>query len=317
MTTSSFQRLHVREALFDKNLPALDFVLPGLLTASIGLIVSPGGVGKSFVALETALAVAAGRDVFGLWGGHPDQGPVVYLNLEDPILALRHRLSAMGTWIERAASMPSHASQRVDFSKIDWDEVDAHLDVYPAMGTDFAVAVLNERGQPEIAAGWNGFIESMKVRGPRLVILDTLNRAIPGLDENSAGHMSLVLSALERLARAVECAVVVLHHTNKVSMAAGTGAEQQAIRGSSALSDNARWQVNLMRMSREEGARRGLDDTDRREWIRFDAPKMSYAPATGERWLARTEGGVVVGDQEPPEVRKTDTAKRKGRSDDI
>jgi hypothetical protein len=119
------------------------------------------------------------------------------------------------------------------------------------------------------------------------------------------------------LARAVDCAVVALHHTNKVSMAAGTGAEQQAIRGSSALSDNARWQVNLMRMSRDEGARRGLDDTDRRQWIRFDAPKMSYAPASGERWLARTDGGVVIGDQEPPEVRKTDPAKRKGRSDDI
>lgn len=49
---------------------------------------------------------------------------------------------------------------------------------------------------------------------PKLVIIDTLSRAIPGVDENAAKEMSLVLDVVERLRRQ-GCTVVMLHHANK------------------------------------------------------------------------------------------------------
>ena len=37
--------------------PEFDFVLPGMLAGTVGSLVSPGGVGKSFLALQLALLV--------------------------------------------------------------------------------------------------------------------------------------------------------------------------------------------------------------------------------------------------------------------
>ena len=59
-----------------------------------------------------------------------------------------------------------------------------------------------------------------------LLIVDTLHSAIAGADENSSQDMGQVLKAVKAAARALGCAVMLVHHSNK----AGTGE-----RGSSAL----------------------------------------------------------------------------------
>ena len=59
-----------------------------------------------------------------------------------------------------------------------------------------------------------------------ILIVDTLHSATAGADENSAQDMGRVLSAVKAATRALGCAVVLVHHSNK----AGTGE-----RGSSAL----------------------------------------------------------------------------------
>ncbi len=42
----------------------LDFVLPGLVAGTVGALVSPGGSGKSALALQIAALVAGGPDLF-------------------------------------------------------------------------------------------------------------------------------------------------------------------------------------------------------------------------------------------------------------
>lgn len=59
-----------------------------------------------------------------------------------------------------------------------------------------------------------------------LLIVDTLHSATAGADENSAQDMGRVLKAVKTAARALGCAVLLVHHSNK----AGTGE-----RGSSAM----------------------------------------------------------------------------------
>jgi hypothetical protein len=316
MTVNNVPRLDVQSNIFTDDLPQLDFVLPGLLSGSVGVIVSAGGVGKSFVTLETMLSIAAGQDLFKIWNVDPAPGRVVYLNLEDPAIAIRHRLRSLGRHLEDRWEWAGGQNPH----ERDWSAIEERLDIYPAVGRGFSIARLNERGLPEVSETWRSFIQQMRDLSPRLVAVDTMNRAVPGLDENSSGHMSLVLGALEELAQEVGCAVIVLHHANKASMVTGTGAEQQAIRGSSALSDNARWQCNLMRMTAQDGEKRGLSDRERRQYVKLDAPKMSYDADPGARWLGRAEGGVLVGGvdvPEPKEDRKNGGSRKAGRRDDV
>jgi hypothetical protein len=64
-----------------------------------------------------------------------------------------------------------------------------------------------------------------------LLILDPLIR-VHRADENSAGEMAAILDGVRALARATECAVLLVHHTRK---AAAGGVAGHALRGSSDL----------------------------------------------------------------------------------
>jgi putative DNA primase/helicase len=48
-----------------------------------------------------------------------------------------------------------------------------------------------------------------------VVVIDTLNRAGPGLDENSSKDMGLIIAALKTIARKTGGLVIVVHHTGK------------------------------------------------------------------------------------------------------
>src|SRR5690554_4165923 len=63
----------------------LDFVLPLLLVGTVGLLVAPGGTGKSTMLLQIAANVALGKDREGFFdGAEIEPGGVAILNLEDP-----------------------------------------------------------------------------------------------------------------------------------------------------------------------------------------------------------------------------------------
>lgn len=64
---------------FQSELPPLDFVLPGLLPGTFGLLVAPGGTYKSSVALDMAISLAVGRPAAGGLFPAPKPGKVVFL----------------------------------------------------------------------------------------------------------------------------------------------------------------------------------------------------------------------------------------------
>jgi hypothetical protein len=64
----------------------------------------------------------------------------------------------------------------------------------------------------------------------RLVILDTLAACAPGMDENSAGDINVVLAHARAIEAALQCAVLIVHHLGKN--------KENGIRGSSALRGN-------------------------------------------------------------------------------
>jgi hypothetical protein len=75
-------------------------------------------------------------------------------------------------------------------------------------------------------------IEELKKQSgkPKLIIIDTLSKSIPGADENSAKDVSEALNAAYRLSQEFDCFVLIVDHTPK--------ANNEQVRGSSVKRDN-------------------------------------------------------------------------------
>jgi RecA-family ATPase len=279
--------------------PALDFVMPGLLAGTLGVLVSPGGVGKSMLALTMALSIAAGRDAWQLLGEDPAPGPVLVVSAEDPAEILARRLHALRDSAPGLFTVPMLE----------------RLHLKAAHGTGFAFGTWDGKSFM-MSSALETLGQEIEALRPRLVILDTLNRCLAGISENDNGAMGRVISELEAVIAPTRAACLMLHHIGKATALSGQGDHQQAARGASAITDNARLQLNLVGMSKEEAEARGLNDEQRRGWVRLVAAKVNYAPPMPDRWLKRETGGVLSGDETPPPERPKPSRRKGGRDHD-
>lgn len=192
--------------------PPLDFVAHGILTGTVAILASPGGSGKSWLALQLAHAVAAadvpGADVLGLLPPAASAGPVLYISLEDPAVVLRHRL-----W-----TCSFHYKQEI---------LDACIERLTIQ--DVTTSAIDLAQPTHLAA------LERACSGMRLVIIDTLSRA-HSVDENDNAAMANFLRSLEIVAARTGAAILVLHHTRK----GAASDDQEAVRGASAIVNNAR-----------------------------------------------------------------------------
>lgn len=241
----------------------LDFVLPGLLAGTVGSIVSPGGAGKSMLAMQLLVQLAGGPDVLGL--GALKRGRVVYFAAEDPKCALLHRLHHFGFYLS--------PEERKTVSQ------------------NLVVRTLLGKHPNLLDPGWINNIRSLASES-RLIVLDTFRR-FHLKDENSSSDMNDVLNIMDTIGLETGCSIVFIHHANKGSVYSGNGDMQQASRGSGALVDNTRWQAFLSPMSKEEAKEWGVEEKARGYFVRFGIPKVNYAPPSGHNWFRRHEGGLL------------------------
>lgn len=247
-------------------LPPFDFVLPGLIAGTVGVLAAPGGAGKSIFALQAAADVATGADTLGI--GIAASGPVLLIAAEDPIPVLGLRLQAL------MRSLPANA-QSLLMSKLDvMPALTLGIDLYSA-GVDW-LPLLAERGV-----------------GCRLIVIDTLSRTHTG-DENSRQDAGRVMRHLERLADETGAAVLLLHHVGKASVLNGQGNAQQAVRGASTWVDEARWVAYLHGPSDDDVRALGIVESERRRYIRFGVSKLNYGEPPENCWLKRGAGGLLT-----------------------
>ncbi|HCR2155303.1 TPA: AAA family ATPase [Enterobacter asburiae] len=262
-------------AAFENEPPALDFIWPGFLAGTVGALVAPGATGKSFWALEAAMAIAcsaAGGDLVGL--APACAGRVVYFAGEDPEVALVRRIHAIG----------QHLSQQAR------ENIAENLTIKPVMGT--LMNVLDDAQRAALIKFCSG---------ARLIVLDTLSR-IHDRDENSNGDMAKLVATLEHIAARTGASVLYLHHVSKGSAREGQTDQQQAARGASALIDNARWCGFVAKMTEDEA--KSLSDRaydrqpigkDRRGFfVRFGVSKQNYDATPHDQWYQRRDGGVLL-----------------------
>ena len=184
----SFKRVtrFVREA-FDHIRPQGEgYLVKGRIPAhGVGFLVGSSGALKTFLAIDLALKIASGEGVFQ---ARTRKGGVVYVPAEAPngcrkrVQAWREANNAKGLPFQLIPQAPDLSSQE-DVAEL------AYAISLAAM----------EFG--EIALG--------------LVVIDTLAASIPGADENSGAHMSLVMANARWLADETGAFVLIVTHTGK------------------------------------------------------------------------------------------------------
>ncbi len=146
------------------------------------------GIGKSFLALDMAASVAAGRP----WHGHDVvQGQVLYVAGEGVgDLGLRVRAWEIGHQIDSLSEM-AYLTETVNLFLSDRDQLLAK-DVY---------VLLHDLGVLQLA--------------PSMIVVDTLARTIGGGDENSAKDMGIVIASADHLRHEFGSTVMLIHHSGK------------------------------------------------------------------------------------------------------
>lgn len=272
------------KTFFNTEPEPLDFLWAGgPLAGTVGALIAPGGAGKSFFALQAAIAIAAKEQPQAdLLDIEPTKGGIVdYYALEDPMPVLWHRLHAIGSHLPPTAreAVQKNLRLRPMVGQLGFDLVNPDPDFIPV--APIAHAIIAESTDS------------------RLIILDTLSRA-HSYDENKNGEMALLLRTLEYIAKETSATVLFLHHTNKGSAREGQGAEQQSARGASALIDNARWAAFVQTMTEKEShvffaphETEPIGNDGRKFYLRYGVNKQNYGSHENDTWYERTQGGVL------------------------
>ena len=275
--------------------PELDFVWPGFLRGTVGVIVAAGSTGKSFFALQAAMSIAAGRDLFGLFeGAEIKQGKVAYLALEDTLEVFWTRVHSIGKWLKKRFSEEQYKEIIASF---------AHIEIHELYGMGYRPMGQDLKASPHIDVTLQKLKEQKSEITPiRLIVIDTYSRFLAGHSEQDNAVASTLVSLVEQICKETKAGALILHHTNKASNSNEGPAEQAAARGASALTDNSRWQANMKTLSPSQAQAYGISEADRKLHVFWEATKTNHSAPTAAMLLHRQQGGVLVGVSTPEPI---------------
>ena len=166
-------------------LPPMDWLVAGVLPSTgLASIYGQPGSGKTFLALDLAAHISEG---VGTWFGLPcKQRDVLYIALEGGG-GIKKRVLAWEAHNKRAA---------------------------PSL--KFALGNFNLKSHADVD-GLLCSIEGLSPSEGMVIVLDTLNQASPGSDENSSVDMGLLLQAMNRMHQELKGLVIAVHHSGKDS----------------------------------------------------------------------------------------------------
>lgn len=209
--------------------------VPMLARGVVGLLVAPGGRGKTFALCDLAISIATGKQ----WLGAIDvaQGGRVVLALaEEDDAEVRRRLYE----VARAKGLDER----------DRAAAEARIVALGLSGRNVSLVVVDDASvrPSDVHAD---VVRLVSAHRHEAVLLDPLARWAPGVEADNA-IATQAIELLEAIAIASGGTVLVAHHTAKWARRDGDGAHGSSARGVTAITDGARWVAEL----------RGGDDDD-------------------------------------------------------
>ncbi len=166
------------------NAPPMHWLVQSIIPAEgLAALYGASGSGKSFLILDMAFSIASGEAYW--FGLRVTKTRVIYICLEGE-LGLGKRINAWSSYFKK----PIPTELRFVIQPFNLLSSDV---------SDLANAIIATRGTNS------------------LVIIDTLNRAAPGADENSSVDMGNIIAAAKQLQSLIGGVVLLVHHTGKDS----------------------------------------------------------------------------------------------------
>lgn len=259
--------------------PPRIWLLEGLLPfGKTGMIVATGGTGKTQLLIQLAMSVATGTKFCNQWEVGK-AGKVIMILAEEDDDEIHVRIH------NTAKQMLSTESQREKLGK--------NLLVKSMVSENNLMTSTNKDGDVEITDYPERLVKALKgIDDIVLIIIDPAAR-FRGGNENASEDSTRFVEALEYLRKNTGATVLVAHHTNKGS-ASSEEPSQNASRGSSALTDGVRWQMNLASLSKAECTSNGIIEADRLRYLKAAVTKNNYGPPLEPVLLMRGEGGYLI-----------------------
>lgn len=198
----------------------INWILPGIIPeGGCGLIVAAPKVGKTRIAMEMALGLAAGDRPLGINSRKPQ--PVGFFSLEDGEYLFAERLAA---------------SMRGPRARYHWDGHIVPQGKQLRWEPPQALSLLTHFSSVDLTTpeDQQRLLETIQKHELRLVVIDTLSMAIGKANVSDQKEMYAVLKPLKEIAQATGCAVMLIHHTRKRQFEKGETV-QESILGATAL----------------------------------------------------------------------------------
>jgi RecA-family ATPase len=254
-------------SLAGKQVPPREWAVPDLIPFdTVTMLSGDGGVGKSLLAAQLALAFATDTEWLGL---KPECGPVVFISAEDDRDELHRRIASIAD------------SEGIDLA-------DLHdLHIVPLAGRDAVMGATEGRGGlVKETAVWRGLVRLVERIRPRFVIADTLADVFAG-NELARTEARQFIGQLRGRAIEHRLAVLLLSHPSLSGMASGTGTS-----GSTAWSNSVRSRLYLETVKGDDGIEANPD-------LRTLTTKKANYGARGGEIKMLWSAGRFVRDGEP------------------
>jgi RecA-family ATPase len=238
----------------------------------VTILSGDGGGGKTTAALQ--LAVSVSYDLQDWLGTTCETGPVIFFSGEEPEDEMRRRLDR----VARKRGLEADDIENLHFCFPEPDQ-----------------CILGA-GAPNAPIAATALFESLRQAAkdirPSLIIVDS-NAATLGGNYLDRVHARTFVSLFRRLARQVNCAVLLLDHPSLSGMTSGTGRA-----GNMDWHNSVRALLYLRSVENEHGATSGRE---------LEVMKSNYGPR-GEKQKLRWEDGCYVLESSAPSLRQAAAA---------
>ena len=228
-------------------------------------------VGKSSLGLVEAVAMAAGQNLLGIDPVRPMR--IWYWNGEDPQEELERRVLAICL----------HYG-------VDQSVVENNLFLDSGRDTEIIVATQTKTGAV-IATPVEAALSAALLGGKFDAFILDPAVSVHRVSENDNMMIDAVAKTFGRIAGRANVAIEAIHHTRKLGGAAATIEDS---RGASAWTSAARDVRVLNRMTKDEGAKAGIEDGKERLFFRADTDG-NLAPSSATEWFHLASQGLGNG----------------------